>query len=146
MTPSHEERMQKKLPVDGHIAAAQEERGRAASIPATVRANPPPPSVSSPAPSATACRPSPSCSSSRAARIPARKAFFRSQPGGAGMSAAKASPGKRRERERDPCRPCRLASRPAILPTRPSALVVLDEMTYVFKYGWPDLDEVLDRC
>ena len=75
-----------------------------------------------------------------------RGAFSAASPGGTGMSAAKALPGKPRTRDRDAKAAQAAWGSRLWPPERPAiGLVVLDEMTYAFKYGWLDLDTVIAR-
>lgn len=144
MALSHEERMQKKKAVvDGHIAAAQEERGVLLVNTGNGKGK-----------------------SSAAFGVVARalghgqqvavvqfvkgrsdtgeEAFFRNQPGVRWHVGGEGFTWETQDQERD-ANAARAAWRVALgyLADPAIGLVVLDEMTYAFKYGWLDLDEVL---
>ena len=146
MTVTHEERMQKKKAiVDDKIAAAQEERGVLVVNTGNGKGK-----------------------SSAAFGVVARalghglkvgvvqfvkgrsdtgeEAFFRGQPGVAWHVGGEGFTWETQDKERDAKAAreawnvaCGHLADPAI------GLVVLDEMTYAFKYGWLDLDEVIAR-
>lgn len=144
MALSHEERMQKKKAVvDSHIAAAQEERGVLLVNTGNGKGK-----------------------SSAAFGVVARalghglrvavvqfvkgrsdtgeEAFFRQQPGVRWHVGGEGFTWETQDQERD-TNAARAAWRVAqgYLADPAIGLVVLDEMTYAFKYGWLDLDEVL---
>ncbi len=143
---SHEQRMQKKKAViDGHIAAAREERGVLVVNTGTGKGK-----------------------SSAAFGVVARalghglqvgvvqfakgrsdtgeEAFFRRQPGVAWHVGGEGFTWETQDKERDARAAqaawevaCRHLNDPAV------GLVVLDELTYAFKYGWLDLDTVIAK-
>ncbi|PKO86071.1 MAG: cob(I)yrinic acid a,c-diamide adenosyltransferase [Betaproteobacteria bacterium HGW-Betaproteobacteria-12] len=143
---SHEQRMQKKKAViDSHIAAAQEERGVLVVNTGTGKGK-----------------------SSAAFGVVARalghglqvgvvqfvkgrsdtgeEAFFRRQPGVTWHVGGEGFTWETQDKERDAqaaqaawAVACRHLGDPQI------GLVVLDEMTYAFKYGWLDLDMVIAK-
>ena len=146
MTVTHEQRMQKKKAVvDGKIAAAQEERGVLVVNTGNGKGK-----------------------SSAAFGVVARalghglqvgvvqfvkgrsdtgeEAFFRRQPGVHWHVGGEGFTWETQDKDRDARAPqaawdvaCGHLSDPAI------GLVVLDEMTYAFKYGWLDLDTVIAK-
>lgn len=146
MTISHEQRMQnKKAVIDGKIATAQEERGVLVINTGNGKGK-----------------------SSAAFGVVARalghglevgvvqfvkgrsdtgeEAFFRRQPGVAWHVGGEGFTWETQDKERDARAAqaawevaCGHLANPAI------GLVVLDEMTYAFKYGWLDLDTVIAR-
>ena len=146
MNVTHEQRMQKKKAVvDGKIAAAQEERGVLVINTGNGKGK-----------------------SSAAFGVVARalghglqvgvvqfvkgrsdtgeEAFFRQQPGVAWHVGGEGFTWETQDKERDARAAqaawdvaCGHLSNPAI------GLVVLDEMTYAFKYGWLDLDAVIAK-
>ena len=146
MNVTHEQRMQKKKAVvDGKIAAAQEERGVLVVNTGNGKGK-----------------------SSAAFGVVARalghglqvgvvqfvkgrsdtgeEAFFRRQPGVHWHVGGEGFTWETQDKDRDAKAAqaawevaCGHLSDPAI------GLVVLDEMTYAFKYGWLDLDTVIDR-
>ncbi len=146
MNVTHEQRMQKKKAVvDGKIAAAQEERG----VLVVNTGNGKGKSSAAFGVVARALGPRPAGRRGAVRQGPLgyrRRSLFRRQPGVHWHVGGEGFTWETQDKDRDARAAqaawdvaCGHLSNPAI------GLVVLDEMTYAFKYGWLDLDTVIAR-